>query len=77
MQSLSLQIIWQPASIHKNTTFLILFVEVSEEWSDNLNTLLSIFGPFNLELFGKIKDASDLDLLERKLVLEIIKTRSF
>ena len=44
-----MKILWHPSSVDKESTCLLLFVQVSIEWSNGLETLFSVlfFSDFN------------------------------
>ena len=68
-----LQIEGNPTTVHKDATLLAILIQMCVEWCDDLDSFLSVSELLHLNLLRVVEDASDLDLLERKIVLELIE----
>jgi hypothetical protein len=72
-----LQIDGYPAAVDQDATLLTLFIKVGVERCNNFDTVLTIAELFNLNLSVVIEDASDLNLLEGVVTLELIDISGF
>ena len=68
-----LEIMGNPATVDEDATLLTLLIQVSEERSNDFNTLFIVVHLLNLNLLGVIEDSSDLDLLEGVIALELFE----
>jgi hypothetical protein len=72
-----LEIRWNPSPIHKNCLNLIIISDVSIVWSDAINSLLSVFPLFNLDIHAQVEVSIEDDWLPLPIVFELLKILSF
>ena len=77
MHTLVLEIVRDPASVHKNGLLFARCIQVGVEGSDNVDTLLTVAYLLNLYFTSVVKDATNLHGLHGPVALELVKLVSF
>jgi hypothetical protein len=66
------EILWYPPSINKNRACFSLPIQMSIEWSNNLNTFLTSVLLVDLDFFLMVKNAFDSYWFERPFLLKLV-----
>lgn len=68
-----LEVEGNPSTVDEDAAFFSILVQVGVEGSNDLDAFLAVSDLLNLNFLRVVEDASDLDLLEGEIILELIQ----